>query len=255
MWLVSRVAFDYVFTLVYVGLHAALLLTWVVTLNVAINTKNNALVTLLVANNFVELKGAVFKSYKVQHMFQAACADGVERFQLSVFLVVMLVYTAGNGDLFATWGVVYACEVLVDWIKHAFVTKFNRIPHRVYPQFSIVICEDIANTRTSAAVRSAGASAVAKRIGFVSLPLAALVARMAAGSVRRMPVGPILFLFATLVAAKVALSIGLMGHAQRRLSRAAMQQQGEWTKEEDEMESRWYQSLVNVGRYDLISKS
>jgi Eukaryotic membrane protein family len=77
--LLARVAVDYLITLVYVCLHATILVIWVVTLNVAINTQNNALLTLLVSNNFVELKGSVFKSYKVQNLFQIACSDGVER--------------------------------------------------------------------------------------------------------------------------------------------------------------------------------
>lgn len=254
VWLLSRVAFDYLFALVYTCVHATMLLVWVVTLNVAINTKNNALITLLIANNFVELKGSVFKSYKIQNMFQIACSDGVERFQLAVFLAIMLVYTTGRSTLLVTWATIFSCEVLVDWIKHAFATKFNRISHRVYPQFSMVICHDIAQTRTHSVVRSVGGSAVAKRIGFVSLPLGALATRMATGSVRSLPLPAIGIIFLIMVTTKVALSIGLMGHAQRRLKRAA-EHHSELPKEEDELESKWYQSLVNVGRYDLISKS
>ena len=253
LWLLSRVAFDYVFALVYTSIHATLLLVWVVTLNVAINTKNNALITLLIANNFVELKGSVFKSYKIQNMFQIACSDGVERFQLAVFLGIMLVYPTGRNALLLTWMTIFSCEVVVDWVKHAFAIKFNRIPHRVYSQFSMVICQDIAQARTHSVVRSVGGSAVAKRIGFVSLPLAALTARMATKTVCRTPPLALAILFLTLVFAKVALSIGLVGHAQKRLARAE-EQHREIAGEEDEMEAKWNQSLANLARYDLIAK-
>lgn len=139
--LLTRMMFDFLFALIYVILHASLLLTWVVTLNVAINSQNNALLTLLVSNNFTELKGNAFKSYKVPNVFQIACSDAVERFTLTVFLAVMLIVTGGDRRLFMTWGVIYGCELVVDWLKHAFMLKFNRISHRVYRTFGLAICE------------------------------------------------------------------------------------------------------------------
>ena len=33
------------------------------------------------ANNFVELKGSVFKKFDARNLFQIACADVVERFR------------------------------------------------------------------------------------------------------------------------------------------------------------------------------
>ncbi len=44
-----------------------------VTLNVAINSHNNALLTLLISNQFVELKGSVFKKFEKDNLFQIAC--------------------------------------------------------------------------------------------------------------------------------------------------------------------------------------
>lgn len=34
------------------------------------------------------------------------------------------------------------CEILVDWLKHAFVTKFNYIKPTVYSNFVDVLCKD-----------------------------------------------------------------------------------------------------------------
>lgn len=45
-----------------------------VTLNVAINSYNNALLTLLLSNQFVEIKSAVFKKFEKEQLFQVTCA-------------------------------------------------------------------------------------------------------------------------------------------------------------------------------------
>eukprot|EP00960_Hanusia_phi_P035670 751856-Hanusia_phi.AAC.6 len=142
----------------------------VVTLNVAINSQNNALITLLVANNFTELKGHVFKKFDEStllqveqlnsktcrsQLLQVVCADIVERFQMVVCLsLVTLQNLVVDGKLMnkawlQDWGnmvvVVWCTELLVDWIKHAFITKFNKIEPDVYNRYRDVIWEHICN--------------------------------------------------------------------------------------------------------------
>lgn len=248
--LLARVAIDYIFALAYVIAHGTLLLTWVVTLNVAINSQNSALLTLLVSNNFVELKGSAFKSLKIPNVFQIACSDAVERFVLTVFLAVMLVVSDGDRRLFVTWGIIYACEIIVDWIKHAFVLKFNRISHRVYRQFGMVICEHLVRTRTHSVARSLGGSAVTKRIGFVSVPLAALVARMVLETVVKLPLNMICIIWLVLLGLKGFLSICLIGHAWRRLSKG---NEG-GAEESQDRDEEWFRQLLHVERYDLVGK-
>src|SRR6201992_785932 len=75
--------------LVYTVTHAAALLYQVITLNVAVNSYSNALLTLLVSNQFVEIKGAVFKKVEKENLFQLTCADVVERFQLWLMLLII----------------------------------------------------------------------------------------------------------------------------------------------------------------------
>ena len=75
----------------YTSTHAYILLVQVVTLNVAINSQNNSLITLLVANNFTELKGHVFKKFDEGTLLQVLCADMVERFQMFIFLLLVTV--------------------------------------------------------------------------------------------------------------------------------------------------------------------
>jgi hypothetical protein len=177
---------SFIIATVYTVVHSFLLFVKVVTLNVAINAYNNALLTLLVSNNFVELKGSVFKNFKEENVFQIACSDMVERFQLLIFLAIV---TAHNlNDL--SWNVthdtleegiyvislVWMMEVLVDWIKHAFITKFNRIDAHVYSKFYKIIAREIINTKRQSIPDTS--HNISRRIGFVPLPLAVLVARV-----------------------------------------------------------------------------
>jgi hypothetical protein len=52
---------NFLLALAYVFGHTLVLFYQMITLNVAINSHNNALLTLLVSNQFVEIKGSVFK--------------------------------------------------------------------------------------------------------------------------------------------------------------------------------------------------
>ena len=58
----------------YVWLHSALLFTQIVCFNVAMNSRSAALLTLLISNNFIELKAAVFKRFGAENLFQVACS-------------------------------------------------------------------------------------------------------------------------------------------------------------------------------------
>jgi hypothetical protein len=58
-------------------------------LNVAVNSYDHALLSLLVSNQFVEIKGSVFKKFEKDNLFQITCADIVERFTLSLMLLIV----------------------------------------------------------------------------------------------------------------------------------------------------------------------
>ena len=72
--MVAAVAVDFAIAFVYISVHTLILLIQSVALNVAVNSNNNVLLTLLVSNNFVELKGSVFKKCEKQNLFQISCA-------------------------------------------------------------------------------------------------------------------------------------------------------------------------------------
>jgi hypothetical protein len=62
-----------VFLLISV-IHTSMLFFQVVTLNVAVNSYSNALLSLLLSNQFVEIKGTVFKKFEKENLFQMSCA-------------------------------------------------------------------------------------------------------------------------------------------------------------------------------------
>jgi hypothetical protein len=129
---------------VYVCVHSLMLFLHVATLTVAINSQDQALLTLLISNNFAEIKSFVFKKFDKQNLFQLSCSDIVERFKISLFLLVILIVNLTQSPLDEVWEkFLYVCslallgEVLADWIKHAFITKFNHIDASVYREVCV----------------------------------------------------------------------------------------------------------------------
>lgn len=53
---------------VYVTIHSLFLFVHVATLSVAVNSADNALLTLLISGNFAEIKSTVFKKYNKQNL-------------------------------------------------------------------------------------------------------------------------------------------------------------------------------------------
>lgn len=167
----------FILALIYNVVHAAALFTQVVTLNVAVNSYSNALITLLLSNQFVEVKGTVFKKFEKDNLFQLTCADVVERFQLWLMLMIIalrnIVEMGGfssmassaseatsplrtssmlpnsftilpgwSGEVLSPFFIVIGSEMLVDWIKHAYISKFNGVKPAIYQRFLDVLAKD-----------------------------------------------------------------------------------------------------------------
>lgn len=205
----------FVLTLIYNVLHATALFYQVITLNVAVNSYSNSLFTLLLSNQFVEIKGTVFKRIEKANLFQLFCADVVERFQLWLMLVIIgmrnvvevgglsiasssIHSSSGNvagvinattlplrstlipavfslipswsGEVLTPFLVVLGSEILVDWAKHCFVTKFNNIKPIIYRNFLDILARDYYS---NAFVDQN----LTKRIGLPVIPLSCLFIR------------------------------------------------------------------------------
>ena len=131
--------------------HTLILLTHAVTLSVAINSHTNAMLLVLISNNFGEIKGHVFKKMDDAKVFTAARMDIVERVHLSVellFVAAQRVTASGSlalgldSKLLKDSAMVLFSEVFVDVFKHAFISKFNGLRPRVYRGFFRQLCRE-----------------------------------------------------------------------------------------------------------------
>lgn len=209
--------------IVYVFFHTILVLFQANTLNVAFNSHNKALLTIMMSNNFVELKASVFKKFEKNNLFQMSCSDVRERFHLMILLTIVgvrnLTEFSWNMDHF--WVLipdimlVMFFEFAVDWVKHAFITKFNEIPSEVYKEYTVSIAYDMASSRHTNAF-SDHLDMVSRRMGFIPLPLAVLLVRVVVHSIRLKGSFSYLLLllfYLCLVTFKVLNSIILLGKA------------------------------------------
>ncbi|OQR82328.1 hypothetical protein ACHHYP_16223 [Achlya hypogyna] len=177
---VGRMAFDFTVCSIYLTsrplLHSLLLFGQVVTMNVAIHSSSTSLLTLLISNNFAELKTSVFKKFEEQNLFQIACSDIVERFKLMLIIGLILLQSDGK-DVADGTAMVLLAEMLIDWFKHAFITKFNQIPPTVYSKFMTILCRDVSGYRSDSTIQD-HTQFVSRRLGLISLPLACVTVRM-----------------------------------------------------------------------------
>lgn len=175
---------------VYVFLHCILILFQVTVLNVAMNSNNKSLLAVMMSNNFVELKGSVFKKFDKNNLLQVSCSDIRERFQYVLLLFLVFIQTLKEFGwsedqlwvLLPDGVLILLTEVLVDWVKHAFITRFNEIPLDVYAEYTHTLARDLISSKRKLAF-SDHSDMVSHRMGFIPLPVAALTARIVAQSV------------------------------------------------------------------------
>lgn len=177
---------------VYLIAHATCLIYQTVSLNVAVNSYSNALFTLLLSSQFSEIKSTVFKKFDREGLFQNACADLTERFQLLTYLFLiglrnLVEFDINEGlvpnsfasfpkisisnnygnvfnvisflhlDLDLAWLkvlinptlIVIGSELLVDWIKHSYIAKYNKFKPSIYERFVNVLSNDFLESVSS----------------------------------------------------------------------------------------------------------
>ncbi|KAI6186820.1 hypothetical protein M3Y98_00174400 [Aphelenchoides besseyi] len=175
---------------IYAAFHALLVLFQATTLNVAFNSHNQSLLTIMLSNNFVELKGAVFKKFAKPNLFQMACSDCRERFHTVILLVVVVLrnMTAVNWkfehliEMLPDLAMVIIAELIVDWLKHAFITKFNEISAEVYQDFTITLAFDVVKSHERDSFTDFS-DQVSRRMGFIPIPISIMLIRVIAQSI------------------------------------------------------------------------
>ncbi|KAK5926254.1 hypothetical protein CgunFtcFv8_021841 [Champsocephalus gunnari] len=211
----------FLMAVLYVFLHAILIMVQATTLNVAFNSHNKSLLTIMMSNNFVEIKGSVFKKFEKNNLFQMSNSDIKERFTNYILLLIVCLRNmeqfSWNPDhfwvLFPDVVMVIASEVAVDVVKHAFITKFNDISADVYGEYRASLAFDLLSSRQKNAYADYSDS-VSRRMGFIPLPLALLLIRVVTSSVKiqgSLSFMCVLLFYLGMITLKVLNSILLLG--------------------------------------------
>mmetsp|Transcript_10374 Transcript_10374/g.15703 ORF Transcript_10374/g.15703 Transcript_10374/m.15703 type:complete len:1075 (-) Transcript_10374:100-3324(-) len=177
--------------LIYTIFHSLILFVHAATLNVAMNSADSALMSLLIGGNFAEIKSTVFKKYNKQNLFKITTSDICERFKLVLFLGLVLLLNCSQGGMSLAMVKAYiyqsctimAAELLCDWIKHSFITKFNFIKSSVYLDYSLVLAGDITGLGHDS-MHMDQCHSVVKRLGFAQIPLVCVMLRYIKEAVR-----------------------------------------------------------------------
>jgi len=242
-----------ILAVLYITLQASLVLVQATTLNVAFNSHNKNLLTIMMANNFVEIKGTVFKKYDKNNLFQISCADVRERFVTFILMLVVLLrnmqqYSWSHEqfcELFPNMFYVILCEHFIDWFKHAFVVKFNNISIESYKEFRATLAYDVASSRRKDTV-SDHSDVVSRRLGFIPLPIAVLIVHVVRISVDFNVVHGYIVIalgFLTLHLVKIVNSLVIVGQAVHYIKqdiKQTVKTQSESKKQQDQQKPQMY---------------
>lgn len=162
--------------LVYVAAHSFVLLWQLVTLNVAVNSYSNALLSLMLTSQFGEIKSAVVKKFDTDTLFEITCTDIIQRFQLVLMLFSIVMRNLLEPNPRSTLGpatLVTVSIVAVDWLKHSYIVIFNELrPEPVYTRFLNTLISDFRLQRQRGTHYM-----LMKRLGLPVLPLAVVCVR------------------------------------------------------------------------------
>lgn len=196
----------------------------------------------------MELKGSVFRKFDKNNLFQLSCSDVRERFHLTMLLLAVSLQTmkeyAWRSDRLAVLLpdciMLWIAEIIVDWVsfktklicqtlfsvhiiillffqfKHAFITRFNAFPSTVYREYTVSLAYDMAQTRQETAF-SDPSDLVARRMGFIPLPLSVAIARVLCTtltpSLKPANIILVIFGYLILVTLRIFISIVILGRA------------------------------------------
>ncbi|CAD7697179.1 unnamed protein product [Ostreobium quekettii] len=229
---------DSLLAFVTITMHGLVIMCHGMVWSVAMTSSQNTLVALLIASNFTEIKGTVYKRFDPSKLQDLACQDIVELFHLMLSMLFVAVEDMCNSN--TSWPsseVVKECtriilaEIVVDIIKHAVLGKFSDVQPGVYREFFKDICDRAMHSQSHNAHRHMGfaphgAAILAMRIVISvlfmgwqpgkSLPVSSWLARLSALGLA----------WSALFACKVALgygirivAVGYSNHFNRRFGR------------------------------------
>eukprot|EP00617_Octactis_speculum_P015926 CAMPEP_0185754512 /NCGR_PEP_ID=MMETSP1174-20130828/13160_1 /TAXON_ID=35687 /ORGANISM="Dictyocha speculum, Strain CCMP1381" /LENGTH=284 /DNA_ID=CAMNT_0028432763 /DNA_START=334 /DNA_END=1189 /DNA_ORIENTATION=- len=183
--------FQFVFAMGYVAIHSILFFLHLSTMIVAVNSADKLfLVTLMISNNFAEIKTSVFKKFDAANLFKLACRDVTERFKLFLFMLLTMgvnLMLIRPGESFKValvafrdqFVIVFGFEVVADFVKHCFIAKGNGHSPELYVKFLNALVRDVTETRHDENGRGIldHTHILTHRLGLAQLPLACVFAR------------------------------------------------------------------------------
>ncbi|KAK6183580.1 hypothetical protein SNE40_011034 [Patella caerulea] len=165
-------------TIVYILSHTVVILLQITALTVALNSHDKLVFTIVLSSNLVEIKTNMYRRIDRNYLFYIACLDIKERFHhsLLLFIVSMKIMTdvGWNPDYLlvivpdALW--ILCFEIVADWVKLAFVAKFNKISFHEYHQYRLTLATDMKSCREKLAATDY-TDVVSRRIGLNVLPM------------------------------------------------------------------------------------
>ncbi|KAF6254233.1 eukaryotic membrane protein family-domain-containing protein [Scenedesmus sp. NREL 46B-D3] len=169
-------ASDLLVAFLLITAHGGVLMCQAMVFAVTMNSKANALLALMIATNFVELKGQVYKRTDTNKLWTLACQDIVERFELLLVLCFVVVEDISNGGCWVpaaatllVCGRIFFWEIIIDIAKHAVLGKFNDIRPGIYREYMRDLCVDSLDHHSHN---------MHKLVGFCPMGPAALCLRM-----------------------------------------------------------------------------
>eukprot|EP01023_Acetabularia_acetabulum_P061364 TRINITY_DN7411_c0_g1_i1.p1 TRINITY_DN7411_c0_g1~~TRINITY_DN7411_c0_g1_i1.p1 ORF type:complete len:631 (+),score=53.55 TRINITY_DN7411_c0_g1_i1:43-1935(+) len=146
---------DTILVILFVTLHAATLMSQGLLFIVTLTSSHNMLIALLIASNFYEIKGTVFKKWNETRLEQMALMDVLERWHLGISMIFVVVEhmkmnEAAGGAQGGSWRSmvqiqqdvikIYGAEVFIDVVKHSVLAKFNNVNPGMYREYIFKLC-------------------------------------------------------------------------------------------------------------------
>ncbi|ODV81818.1 DUF747-domain-containing protein [Suhomyces tanzawaensis NRRL Y-17324] len=232
-----KLVFFFAVSVLYLSFHGYILIYQTISLNVAANSYSNALLALLLSNQFAELKSSVFKKFEREGLFQITMSDLCERFQLSIMLSIITLrnflqlgqiglipnswksWNTWLGSIFGPGVIVIGSEIFVDWLKHSYIAKFNKIRPRIYRNFLYVLSLDYLTVLNFDNSTGSDYVVLTKRIGLPLLATIVCFLRMTLTDFKQLLIFPysmaattgiVLVTFATLVLVRLILGLVIL---------------------------------------------
>lgn len=213
----------------YTAMHSFVLIWQFVTINIAVNSYKNALMSYVIIHLFGKVRSIILKRFKYATLLQTMTGDIVQRFKIMAIVTVIILrnlleayHKNGIPDPHTLRKIcgpplmLLFVDFFLDWMKYSYVTTFNGMqPRTLFESFLTTFRVEYSNYSVQAA-----RGTLAKQIGWPVTPLLIICVRMFAkgGSLRTWltPVLYALMMFAQAAASHCLRECGKIKPRRRR---------------------------------------